>query len=158
VDASVETRDRARKAGFDDYLSKPALQRDLIAKILQMGRRGTGPMRLAPPVSMRPDDETLPDWIIAQYVASLVEQRQLLLEAEKQGDTRTLKFISHRLAGSGTSYGFPDITDCAKSCEQALDDGAPPSTVASAFVGLITALEEGTKGVSTGLEGSAVVS
>ena len=100
---------------------------------------------------MQPDDEALPDWIVAQYAASLVEQRQLLLEAEKQGDTRTLKFISHRLAGSGASYGFPDITNYAKSCEQALDDGAPPATVASAFVCLIAALEEGAKG-------SAVVS
>jgi len=33
---------------------------------------------------------------------------------------RDLQLYFHRLAGSGGSYGFPDITDCSRSAEHAV--------------------------------------
>lgn len=142
VDASPETRERARQAGVDDYLSKPVLQRDLVSKILQLRRRGRGATRTPPPMSRKADDNALPDWIVAQYVVSLREHLQALTAVEARGDTRSQRLISHRLAGSGTSYGFPRITACAKAFERVLDAGAAPTAVNAALSDLVAALED----------------
>lgn len=62
--------------------------------------------------------------LLAIYHADLEKNLPKLLEAQAAWDTATLQQLSHRLAGTGTSYGYPQITTAARACEVAIRENA----------------------------------
>jgi HPt (histidine-containing phosphotransfer) domain-containing protein len=58
--------------------------------------------------------------VLPLYVARLPAQVRQLRALHAAGDRDALRALAHQLKGSGTTYGFPAISDLARSLEQAL--------------------------------------
>ncbi|MCA9706391.1 MAG: Hpt domain-containing protein, partial [Myxococcales bacterium] len=73
-------------------------------------------------------DPDLMQRLRARYLASLPEKLERLesLRAQlEQGDeaaVEPLRVLAHRLAGSGASYGWPEISEAGERLEQASPD------------------------------------
>lgn len=49
--------------------------------------------------------------------------------------------LSHRVAGRAGMFGFPELTDVARTLEEAIDAGAPPVALHDLASGLVRRLE-----------------
>ena len=96
------------------------------------------------------DDQAFADKMQAlrdKYVARLGDSLAIiqpmaerLAAGTETGDDRAdLEARAHKLAGTGTSYGFPAISETAAALENALRDGAPAAVLAEAFVATLRA-------------------
>jgi diguanylate cyclase (GGDEF)-like protein len=80
---------------------------------------------------MTPDDAILR--LQREYLAELPAQLDEMLaeigafRAARDGAAGALRTRFHRLAGSGGSYGFPEISEIAREAERWLSSGPPPS-------------------------------
>ncbi len=63
--------------------------------------------------------------LVKEYVAGLDETRDQILTHLEGNDLDALRVAAHRLKGSGTSYGFPEITRAGAACEAAIKTGQP---------------------------------
>ena len=84
---------------------------------------------------------SIPDWLLEEYVTSLIEQARVLRELHRDGDVSQIRVIAHRLVGSGASYGFPLVSETARACEQAINDGAGPKPLAETLDALLEQLD-----------------
>jgi DNA-binding response OmpR family regulator/HPt (histidine-containing phosphotransfer) domain-containing protein len=77
---------------------------------------------------------------LVQLGAYLIELRQYASESAVERENTERKAliarIAHKLAGTGTSYGFPEVTRSARALEQALSEGSPRGAVEHALHGL----------------------
>ncbi|MEM7305068.1 MAG: ATP-binding protein [Planctomycetota bacterium] len=111
ADAMAEDRARALRAGCDAHLSKPILKRTLLdALSAHVG------------VERSPDDGS--SWAaIATARPSYVRARRAdlarLLEASTANDLEAIRRLGHDLKGSGTSFGFPLVSDIGAAMETA---------------------------------------
>ncbi len=58
-----------------------------------------------------------------RYLASRQKELPLLRELLERSDFDTLRRLSHNMKGTGTSYGFPDISRLGAALEQAAKAG-----------------------------------
>ncbi len=65
------------------------------------------------------------------FVAGLPERLATMRAALRADDRATLQHEAHRLAGTGVSYGLPQLTDWGRDVERKLKAGAPLPSVAS---------------------------
>lgn len=61
----------------------------------------------------------------ARFIVRAREDRNILREAQRDGDRARLREIAHSLAGNGGIFGFPEISAAASAVEDALDENVP---------------------------------
>jgi len=59
------------------------------------------------------------------FVAGLPERLATMRSALRADDRATLQHEAHRLAGTGVSYGLPQLTSWGRDVEKKLKSGAP---------------------------------
>lgn len=59
-------------------------------------------------------------------MARCADDRARVAEAAAAGDADALKQVSHKLAGAGGTFGFPELSRAAMAVEDCLDTGAVP--------------------------------
>lgn len=67
--------------------------------------------------------------LLAIYHADLGKNLPKVLEAQAAWDTATLQQLAHRLAGTGTSYGYPQLTTAARACEVSIRENAAETQI-----------------------------
>ncbi len=67
----------------------------------------------------------------ADYFATLPARLSTMRAALERDDRMTLQCEAHRLAGTGQSYGFPQLTEWGRTVEQALKAGAERAALAA---------------------------
>jgi PAS domain S-box-containing protein len=110
----------SRHAGCNDHLSKPISKHMLLGLIEQYGTP-----RRAPEIpaigSLRPIMiETPPglEQIVPGYLAARREELPGISALVAASDFTSLAALAHNLKGSGTSYGFPDLTRLGIALEE----------------------------------------
>lgn len=63
-----------------------------------------------------PDMEVL----IAEFVASLSGRARAILDHIDQGAIEQARSMAHQLKGAGGGYGFPQVTDAARTVDMAI--------------------------------------
>ena len=85
-------------------------------------------MGLEPIRSIYEDDPDMAE-IVQEFAIALVDRRRSLQTFLAENDLDALQTAAHQLKGAGGGYGFQAITDAAARLEQALKEGAEPSTI-----------------------------
>jgi CheY-like chemotaxis protein len=101
-----EDRARCLAAGMDDYVSKPIVERRLIATI-----RKWCPDHIKG--KSQPGVIQVPDYIVNRR-----HDLVLLAAALRSRDLPAARVIGHGMKGSGTGYGFPAISEIGNRIEQ----------------------------------------
>jgi len=162
--AHAMAHDRARciAAGCDDYASKPIDRSVLLASCQQwIGERSPWSESIFPITASEADewpDDSLseddngqstviisllandPDMgeLVTQFVGNLSSRLALLEAAHHEGRRQDIGRTAHQLKGTGTSYGFPMLTEHARVVEEvasntASSDEAMASALACLF-------------------------
>jgi HPt (histidine-containing phosphotransfer) domain-containing protein len=129
ADALPQDRERCLAAGCDGHLSKPVSRRALLEALehhLAVAPQApAAPPAEPPPPQRAPDSESLPvapvlaeeppeeegiealaEGYLARRTADVASLRALL----ERGDFSTIERRGHNMKGSGTTYGFPEIS------------------------------------------------
>ncbi len=113
-------------AGCDAYIGKPIVPNALIGEIarqLGLGATDPAPDSIPPQTSvlhstMSDNPKFLPR--LRKYVTGMHQTLEQLERARERQDSQGLREIVHRLHGTGSSYGYPDVTAVARECERML--------------------------------------
>jgi PAS domain S-box-containing protein len=122
-------------AGCDAHLAKPIDRKQLIEAVAQYAGSKSGrsdpppaiPSRAEIPapwdgiVSCFADDPQLVD-ILPRFVQRLPDQLEALGKALEENRLNDAQRLAHRLKGAGGSYGYPTLSEAAKSLEAAVKD------------------------------------
>jgi diguanylate cyclase (GGDEF)-like protein len=83
---------------------------------------------------------------------SALESARSMLARDREGAVETILRIAHSLRGSGSTYGFPGITEAARALEERGEEG-----LAAGLDGLLDALRRALEAVPEGRTGILVV-
>jgi CheY-like chemotaxis protein len=108
ADALKEDADRSRKAGCTAFLSKPISQTALLDAISFHTR---GNVRVRPPQGLRA--------FVPKYLENVRRNMDDILVGIGHSDYEIAGKLGHRMKGSGTSYGFPEISSAGAAVETA---------------------------------------
>ncbi len=128
ANALPEDVSRARDAGCDAHLSKPISKKNFLAGMEQWLAKSAPAVpepALAAPEAPLVHIE-IPEGfeqLSPRYLASRQKELPLLRELLERSDFDTLRRLSHNMKGTGTSYGFPDISRLGAALEQAAKAG-----------------------------------
>jgi CheY-like chemotaxis protein len=121
-----------RAAGCDAYVTKPINMRDLFVTMDGLLPRENTPvpesseMLTMALVSQKITEVPfLP--LLEKYLNRLPEMLEEVQQARREGEHDRLCSIVHRLRGTATNYGFPQITAVADRCETALRAHSEPA-------------------------------
>jgi two-component system sensor histidine kinase/response regulator len=112
ANASLQDMENSRDAGCNAHLSKPISKSELLSSI-EKYRRQMKPMDTPLVGSVEPIriemDPDLED-IVPGYLAARREELPRMIALLAVSDFTNLAILGHNLKGTGTSYGFPDLT------------------------------------------------
>ena len=118
------------RAGFDDYLAKPAtldvLDRATRRHVRPAPRKSGVMPRIL--VSEYSDDDEMME-IIRPYVKNLPARADAIRGAHASGDLAQVQILAKQLKGSAGSYGFPSITAAASAIDKAVLAGDNPDKI-----------------------------
>jgi DNA-binding response OmpR family regulator/HPt (histidine-containing phosphotransfer) domain-containing protein len=111
---------------------------------------------------MTPDVNDLLKPLRGMYLAQLRERvesvaafaEQCRVSAAAANERQVMKALAHKLAGSGTTYGFPLITQTARALEEALDASADDARLLALSESLQHVCDQVLLSVERGAEGS----
>lgn len=139
ADASSETRERLIAGGCDEVFTKPFRREDLLSFLRAVLGSGVEPEPTRPRPDPMPTDADLnslgplessyrddPDMSvhIEIFLEWLPERIEGLERALEEGDLESLGTIAHNLKGTGTTVGYPQITEVAARLEELVASGA----------------------------------
>jgi len=150
--------ERCLAAGCDAHLAKPIDRKQLVEAVAQYAVPRTGPAE-APRKSPAPDAPPGPrDGISSQFaddpqlaailpgfVERLPGQLEALCKALEEERLEDAERVAHRLKGAGGGYGYPALSEAAKSLELALkaQDMGGATTALANVKGVCTAIQAG---------------
>jgi len=111
--ALKEAKARSLEAGCTDHLTKPITKAALLEAIHRYA-----PER-APAERIRVAVESWLKPVVPAYLEKRRADVAKLRSALERGDHETVRTLGHQMAGSGTSYGFAEITAIGGSIEEA---------------------------------------
>jgi len=121
--AMADDKERCRQAGCVDYVTKPVVPHSFFATL-------TRHVKVRRVDARPPDEEAFslaknPRFapLIARYVASFPELIERLKADFRDGRSDDVRTQVHRLRGTASNYGFPDISHTAGRCEDAIRSG-----------------------------------
>jgi len=122
--------ERCRQAGCNSVVTKPIIRQKLISALLdaykpqpRVQRGSTSNTPSPSKANPQPAPSTGFSALVERYRASLAKHLQALNSAESRGDSEEVSSIAHRLSGTASNYGFPEITKVAAMCETMLRNG-----------------------------------
>jgi len=129
-----QDRDALLSAGCDAILGKPFQNKELLDAVRKLLKRdGTAPAPATPTAAPPPlerlrslreaEGEFAP--LLEAYRDDAAEHGAALTRARSGGDAAGIRSIAHKVAGTGGSYGFPDLSAAARTVEARLDKGEP---------------------------------
>ena len=157
----AEDSRRCLEAGADDYIAKPVVPRAFLETVARHARADAEPDdgESAPDGSDAPrgapDERTEPTPdeggvtlslagnprfapLIERYLGSFPSQIEAMRAQLAAGEFEALRTSVHRLRGTAANYGYPELTELAGACEDAIRTGASGEEVLQ----LLTALCE----------------
>jgi len=136
--AMVGDQAKCLGAGCDAYVPKPIVPETLIHEILRHMSPETPVEAGAAPDHDAPEGDRLPgplrsamdglegfEPILLEYVGELPEMIERLRDHQTHGQAQLFQKLVHRVRGTAGSFGFPDISEAAGMCEDALRNGRP---------------------------------
>lgn len=133
--AMASDKERCLKAGCNLIVTKPVLRHELVSALLDTCWLRVMPIDREPevapvvisPVAERVVEAPVPKTTFAalldRYRVSLGKHLTVLEAAESKGDCEEICKTAHRLNGTASNYGFPEITSSAAACERILRQG-----------------------------------
>ena len=114
--------DRSREAGCTAYLTKP-IRRDTLLEALEKHRDSTperkNRTKLTQPLQPSFDERLRA--IIPGYLEGRRKDISAILTALEGSDYERIRWIGHKMRGSGAGYGFPEITAAGERLEGAAE-------------------------------------
>ena len=120
ADAFQSAREQSAAAGFDAHLTKPIGKVSVVEAIQRYALACDQPNE--EPAKAAAVDAAVAS-LAPRYLKNLGKEVGSLRIAAAVGDWATIQRIGHNLHGTGTSFGFPEVTICGAAMEQAAKDG-----------------------------------
>jgi len=114
-DTTEADRDRALESGCDEHLAKPILKRPLQNVVARLAARRNSE-------EPQPCEDSLREAISAirpQYLDSRRNDLAALVVARTNEDFETIRRLGYNMKGTGTGFGFPDISKVGAVIERA---------------------------------------
>ncbi|MCK6509976.1 cyclic nucleotide-binding domain-containing protein [Myxococcota bacterium] len=103
----------------DAWLLRPLQKQDLLQTLQELwkGRQIMTRQGNAPPSPSKASLTAQFDALLQRYIANLHQRVERLREALHANDLQEVRHIGHKLKGSGSSYGFDQITEIGRQME-----------------------------------------
>jgi CheY-like chemotaxis protein len=120
ANAGPQDIEKSRHAGCNNHLSKPISRHTLLSLVEEYGTpmrpAAIGAIELLPPIII--ETPLGLEEIVPGYLSARREELPGMLALLAASDFASLAVLAHNLKGSGTSYGFPDLTRIGIALEQ----------------------------------------
>jgi response regulator RpfG family c-di-GMP phosphodiesterase len=138
-------REKCLDSGCNEYLTKPFKREELLEKIQNLLQSDAGSSSdidssLSSDSSFLEDDDFKE--IVKEYKNSLKESYLNLQKAFESNDIKSIAFISHRIKGTGSNYGFPDLSKSAEKCNDLINQHSNVETISKAFQELMDQINQ----------------
>ena len=110
---------RSLEAGCTDYLSKPVTRAAFLDCIRKNLAEGTVPEDISKPKRIRVKAPEGLEELSSEYLEQRLADLTRLAKALESQDFETLRMAGHNLKGTGSAYGFPEITQSGAHLEAA---------------------------------------
>ena len=110
-----DEEDLCKAMGFTAFLSKPIRKATLLAALAE---------HCAVTDRLDQDSDLLPEIqaLVPQYLEGRIQDLQRLSDALSAQDYESIRVIGHNMKGTGSSYGFPELTRAGLLIESAAKD------------------------------------
>ncbi len=111
-----EEKEKSRRAGCNEHLTKPMRKRELLNAIQRYAPLHSDDDSDVQSQSNSPDSDL--DELVPGYLKNRSREIPKLETALAQSDFDTIATIGHKLKGHGGSYGFPELSKIGKELEK----------------------------------------
>ena len=149
--ATENDRQACLDAGCDAFLRKPVTRIELVTAILRQLDDETSAENLPQPqvILSAARSESTPssssegfESILRMYRDSLRKQFRVLSAMASGADWESAGKVAHRIAGTAGGYGYPELSDLARECEESVRAGANTEQTRATVEKLCAALDE----------------
>ena len=112
---------RCLAAGCNDFVTKPLVPGQLMRTLQRwMGEEVPSPPSVGFSKGSGPGREQRFRELVKGFVAGIPKKISAIENARATGDEESLRTQVHQIKGSAGSYGFPNVSNCARRCQELL--------------------------------------